>query len=332
MILVGYAIFNFVKVSTVGKKITAGIDVIDVMVSKDDKASAIISFENKSIFLAQYLMVEFGVKPVGYKDYIYEKATVTVKGKSKTRLKIPVDTSHVGVCEIIIKKAYFYDDIYMFKKKIIKNPIVGKKYILPNYYMNNGITIEAKLDVDYFGDKTDNHYGGDEAEIVDIREYIPGDRINRIHWKVSSKYGKLYVKELSSPIESDIILKLDNLKCSIEMRDIMFEALYSLMLELIRNSISFNMVFLDKGVLSKVEIFDERQIEEIMPVLVSLESHDGNALNKALALAELDMESENVIAVTMLLSNDDSDKNFPIIVLGSSKEYIDVRKWLIREA
>ena len=42
--------------------------------------------------------------------------------------------------------------------------------------------------------------GDDPSEIFDIREYADGDKIQRIHWKLSSKTGDLMVKEGSLPL------------------------------------------------------------------------------------------------------------------------------------
>lgn len=37
--------------------------------------------------------------------------------------------------------------------------------------------------------------GNVSSNVTDIREYIPGDRLQKIHWKLSAKQGKLMVKE-----------------------------------------------------------------------------------------------------------------------------------------
>ena len=40
--------------------------------------------------------------------------------------------------------------------------------------------------------------GYTSSEVRDIREYIPGDKLNAIHWKLSAKAGELMVKEYES--------------------------------------------------------------------------------------------------------------------------------------
>lgn len=48
--------------------------------------------------------------------------------------------------------------------------------------------------------------GDDPSEIFNIREYQSGDKINRIHWKLSSKVEQTLVKEYSLPVMSKILI------------------------------------------------------------------------------------------------------------------------------
>jgi uncharacterized protein (DUF58 family) len=43
-----------------------------------------------------------------------------------------------------------------------------------------------------------------------IREYLPGDSLNRIHWKKAAQYGELIVKEFEEDPQSDIWIILDS--------------------------------------------------------------------------------------------------------------------------
>lgn len=52
--------------------------------------------------------------------------------------------------------------------------------------------------------------GNDIADAFDIREYIPGDRIKDIHWKLSAKKDSLLVKERSKTSENKAILFIDS--------------------------------------------------------------------------------------------------------------------------
>lgn len=51
--------------------------------------------------------------------------------------------------------------------------------------------------------------GDDPSELFDLREYRTGDRLSRVHWKLSQKTGKTLVKEFGLPISDHILFLLD---------------------------------------------------------------------------------------------------------------------------
>ena len=52
--------------------------------------------------------------------------------------------------------------------------------------------------------------GFDPSETFSIREYRPGDSIKTIHWKLSQKSGDTMVRELSLPVEHQVLLRYEN--------------------------------------------------------------------------------------------------------------------------
>ena len=51
--------------------------------------------------------------------------------------------------------------------------------------------------------------GDDNTEIYEIREYRNGDRLQKVHWKVSAKQDDLYVKEYSYPLGAGVLILLE---------------------------------------------------------------------------------------------------------------------------
>ena len=54
-----------------------------------------------------------------------------------------------------------------------------------------------------------NRKGSDPSEMFDIREYIPGDDVRTIHWKLSGKTDQLIVRQPSDPSHYNIALLPD---------------------------------------------------------------------------------------------------------------------------
>ena len=51
--------------------------------------------------------------------------------------------------------------------------------------------------------------GDDVSQISQIRNYIPGDKLQNIHWKLSAKNEELQVKEFSKPYSDEVTLLVD---------------------------------------------------------------------------------------------------------------------------
>lgn len=54
-----------------------------------------------------------------------------------------------------------------------------------------------------------NRRGSDPSEIFDIRDYVPGDDVRTIHWKLSCKTDGLIVRQASDPSHYDVALLPD---------------------------------------------------------------------------------------------------------------------------
>ena len=93
--------------------------------------------------------------------------------------------------------------------------------------------------------------GDDPSEIFDIHEYHDGDKINRIHWKLTAKQDKTMVKDYSLPISNSIVLMADlhldtNTDDYMLIYDTLVEAIASISYYLIENDTPHKVVWYDK--------------------------------------------------------------------------------------
>lgn len=52
---------------------------------------------------------------------------------------------------------------------------------------------------------------GSGTELADVREFVPGDRLRRVNWKVSSRTGRLHVTETFQERDTDVLIVVDSL-------------------------------------------------------------------------------------------------------------------------
>lgn len=50
---------------------------------------------------------------------------------------------------------------------------------------------------------------GEGSDLLDVREFVAGDRIRRIDWRVSARTGRLHVRRTASDVDADVVLCLD---------------------------------------------------------------------------------------------------------------------------
>lgn len=115
-----------------------------------------------------------------------------------------------------------------------------------------------------------NRKGNDPSEMFDIRDYVPGDDVRTIHWKLSGKTDSLIVRQPSEPFHYQIALLPDfGLKQGTE--DVSWEELNTAVAlgnaicgQLIRQGVSFCALLPTAAGLQICEIRNNREWESFM--------------------------------------------------------------------
>lgn len=90
-----------------------------------------------------------------------------------------------------------------------ENSVKGKSTVLPQLFdMEIVFDNEAAVPVES-EEYSKDRKGNDISEIFSLREYVPGDNIKNIHWKLSAKTDNTIVREASLPISHTTLLFFD---------------------------------------------------------------------------------------------------------------------------
>lgn len=117
--------------------------------------------------------------------------------------------------------------------------------------------------------------GNDPSEMYDVREYIPGDDIRSVHWKLSSKVDQLLLRQSSDPTHYNVVLLPDfgveKLKENDQISKDAIECLNGAIAittkigrELIRKRESFCLALPTEYGLQVLEVQNERQLKKVI--------------------------------------------------------------------
>ena len=122
--------------------------------------------------------------------------------------EFPIETDWCGEISIDYEEVRIYDLFKLFKRPgreiaSVRTVIYPKECSVSIGTMGNfaGVTQEE--------DMVQNRKGNDPSETFDIREYVPGDDVRSIHWKLSSKTDTLILREASDPMHYQVVIMPD---------------------------------------------------------------------------------------------------------------------------
>lgn len=122
--------------------------------------------------------------------------------------EIPVSKEQCGEIMVRCQGAYVYDLLGLFRV-----PISSFGEMTTVIYPQK-IHMHVEMSRDIYGrpreeGQIQNRKGNDPSEMFDIREYVPGDDIRSVHWKLSSKTDELILRESSDPSHYNLAVLID---------------------------------------------------------------------------------------------------------------------------
>lgn len=125
--------------------------------------------------------------------------------------------------------------------------------------------------------------GSDPGETFAIREYIPGDAVRQIHWKLSEKTDKLMVREFGLPVVNEVALLLETAgDGSAGELDAVTEVFASVSAALLAGSIRHHIFWRASKTdeLVEFEIGDEDAFSFMLSQLLELPRKEGNIAHR----------------------------------------------------
>ncbi len=206
ILVIPIILFVMHLISFLFTKIEVSVD--DKDASLDKSIKILIKIKNSSPFSTTHIKATALCKNLFLSTEHECKFVVSSSAFSQKQFSYEIKTEHVGKIEFAMKKAVFYDFLSLFRltkrTKITAHvPIIPQRErvslaIRPNNFFAGESDIYSNVKA-----------GDDPSQVFNIREYVEGDKLNRIHWKLTSKTEKYMVKEYSLPVSENLFFYLD---------------------------------------------------------------------------------------------------------------------------
>ncbi len=159
----------------------------------EDTATASIRLKNSSVFPLPDCHITCEITSPFYpceKDFLLNCPAYS---RDTFSIDLPLSFHRCGCYQIRVKKLVAYDYLHLFS-------FTGKLDEICEIHVFPLDEESEPFEPLAYGEGFDEFEetmakGNTSSNVTDIREYIPGDRLQKIHWKLSAKIDKLMVKE-----------------------------------------------------------------------------------------------------------------------------------------
>lgn len=193
-----------------------------------------------------------------------------------------MSSSHCGQVRISLDRLSVYDYLGLFTFSVSSSHRVNLdiipdcQEIHPCVDMGTQICQESDL---YSTQKP----GGDPSETFGIREYMPGDSLHSVHWKLSAKSGQWMVRQCSAPLSHSIVLLIEFFKpsdLSSNTIDTLLDCTFSLSHFLLQNQLRHFVCWYDISTnqLEQFPVTSEKDLHTFLHHIVAIKCYVRPAL------------------------------------------------------
>ncbi len=182
--------------------------------------------------------------------------------------------ARTGYLRLSTDRVFLWDALGLFRLAC-PAPAVQEVLIAPRLAQVHLLNDQAQFGLYDSAVYSQHRPGQDVSELFALHEYVPGEELRRVHWKLSSKLDKLVVREFGLPVGQPVTLLLETQagagEPSGDELSACFDAAASLAARLLRSEISFDLAWMDGSALHRQVIEGWNTLEQELPALLRAE-------------------------------------------------------------
>ena len=251
---------------------------VDKSIPKGRQAGCIVHAGNRGFFPYLRLEAVLEIKNRLTGERINTRCAFSVPAKGEAEAPLLLDSRYCGRVTVRAKEVRAFDWCCLFRFKV---PETDGKFSGFALFLPETFAPVVELAVGSAQDLESEEYsmlrpGFDPSETFALREYMPGDKLNKIHWKLSEKLDSLMIREAGLPIQSSILILWDTLSgeglpASPEKADACAEAVISLSQALLAQEIRNRIIWQEMGKeqLHREDIGSQEELVAALGLLLS---------------------------------------------------------------
>ena len=276
------------------------------LTEEDQPALFVAELHNESVFPAAVvrglLVVQNGLTG----SSVSRKIRASVAGKASRTIRFRVEDAEVGKLFATVSDLRT-QDLFGLVSYPVSHIAAAELLVPPPDVPAEVLMMEAKETTGESVRYSENEKGNDVSELYDVREYLPGDDVRAIHWKLSAKQEEPILREFSMPLNYSVILLVELAEASADALQSCVAYASALSKGLLEAGVLHTMMWYDRGsdefVDYNITSMEEQTLAELRLVSSSFHESADASLERFLETGRPDPTATLVYLTTSLESD-----------------------------
>jgi len=252
------------------KKLRIRIEVSPIQ-RKGDTGRILLTIQNPTLLSAPRIRCQVQVLNQLNRQQYCEKLMTFALAKSRQRNPLRFASEYCGRFRISVPRVVLYDCFGLIGIPVACKT-VAHMTVQPDTFEPNVVLVPNPSSSEDSETYSQERPGMDLTETYQIREYVPGDSIRQIHWKLSNKFDKLIVRDPGLPIVRNVLVFWERTgeRGDADLIDAQAEVMISLCRSLMDSGIQYTIGWndTDRNLCILHEIRDMDELVGIIPRLL----------------------------------------------------------------
>ena len=206
MCVVFVPFFSIIAAALLRKRISVQL-LLDKATVKNAALKGTVCVINKG-FLPVTVYGSFDYLNMRTMEFKHSLMTIPVRGRKSDSVQVELCSAHCGKLKVRFKDIYLAD-AFGLTAFALPDTEETSVTVYPNCSALELFISDGGMSMMDSNRYSMHKAGNDPGETFAVREYIPGDMVRKIHWKLSQKTDKLMVREFGLPVINQILLLME---------------------------------------------------------------------------------------------------------------------------